>query len=84
LATLSSSNATVHVCQPRHQHQQLQQQLQQETLIMNRHFSLHSLLEALPAASVDTGALDSRVKRASLSSLSTNSRTSDFDGFFYI
>ena len=83
LATMSSNNATVHVCQPRQQQQHHHQQ-QQETLIMNRHFSLHSLLEALPAASVDTGALDSRVKRASLSSLSTNSRTSDFDGFFYI
>lgn len=78
-STMSSNNATVHVCRPRPR-----QQHQQEVSLMSRHFSLHSLLEALPAASVDTGALDGRVKRASLSSLSTNSRTSDFDGYFYI
>ena len=46
--------------------------------------SLHSLLEALPAASVDTGVLDSRSKRASLSSLSLESRSSDYDSYFYI
>lgn len=64
----------------------------------HHHFSFHSLLEALPAASVDTNNTledqnpkhkrdGERVnKRASLSSLSTNgSRASgDFDGFFYI
>ena len=65
----------------------------------HHHFSLQSLLEALPAASVDTtnNSEDTSSKhqhrdgekankRASLSSLSTNgSRASgDFDGFFYI
>ena len=62
------------------------------------HFSLHSLLEALPAASVDTNNLcegqnskhkrdgERLNKRSSLSSLSTDgSRASgEFDGFFYI
>ena len=55
--------------------------------------SLHSLLEALPAASVDTGEADDndkqrslllKKKRASVSSLSLESRTSDFDSYFYI
>ena len=65
----------------------------------HHHFSLQSLLEALPAASVDnTNIPDDQpskhqnrenekvIKRSSLSSLSTNgSRASgDFDGFFYI
>ena len=65
----------------------------------HHHFSLQSLLEALPAASVDTANIsedqntkhqnregDNANKRSSLSSLSTNgSRASgDFDGFFYI
>ena len=76
----NNNNATFHVCRPRRQPQQQQQQQQQQQL--NRHYSLHSLLEALPAASVDTGTFD--IKRASLSSLSSQSRTSDFDGFFYI
>lgn len=48
---------------------------------LTRHYSLHSLLEALPAASVDTGDMD---KHASLSSLSSDSRYSDYDGYFYI
>ena len=65
----------------------------------HHHFSLQSLLEALPAASVDTNTISEEQpsknqsrdnekvnKRSSLSSLSTNgSRASgDFDGFFYI
>ena len=65
----------------------------------NHHFSLQSLLEALPAASVDNTNIsedqitkhqnrdsEKAIKRSSLSSLSTNgSRASgDFDGFFYI
>ncbi len=43
--------------------------------------TLHSLLEALPAASVDTGLMEG-LKRASVDSL--ESRTSDYDSYFYI
>ena len=65
----------------------------------HHHFSLQSLLEALPSASVDNTNIsedqiskhqsqdgEKVIKRSSLSSLSTNgSRASgDFDGFFYI
>jgi len=80
LATLSSNNATVHVC-----NRKIDERPPDENQTrISRHFSLHSLLEALPAASVDTGDLDVRTKQTSLSSLSTYSQTSDFDGFFYI
>ena len=76
---------------------------------LSRQISLHSLLEALPAASVDNdsssevaaatpasssstavvavGAATSRncgKQRASLSSLSLDSRSSDYDSYFYI
>ena len=76
---------------------------------LSRQISLHSLLEALPAASVDndsssevaaapassssTAAVavgpaatsrNSDKKRASLSSLSLDSRSSDYDSYFYI
>ena len=76
-------------------------------LVLSRQISLHSLLEALPAASVDNdsssevttapaassstavavGPATSRnygKKRASLSSLSLDSRSSDYDSYFYI
>ena len=74
-------------------------QLDNSLPIGRHHFSLQSLLEALPAESVDTTTVpgdpstkpqnrdsDKLNKRASLSSLSTNgSRASgEFDGFFYI
>jgi len=57
-----------------------------------RQVSLHSLLEALPAASVDTGQLmessgnggGAVVRRTSLSSISLDSRCSDFESYFYI
>ena len=78
--------------------------------VLSRQISLHSLLEALPAASVDNdsssevaaappappssstavvtvGPANSRnagKKRASLSSLSLDSRSSDYDSYFYI
>ena len=45
------------------------------------------MLEALPAASVDTGRImggSISAKRASLSSLSLDSRSSDYDSYFYI
>ena len=75
---------------------------------LSKQISLHSLLEALPAASVDNdsssevtvapasssstaviavGPVSSRSstkKRASLSSLSLDSRSSDYDSYFYI
>ena len=74
---------------------------------LSRQISLHSLLEALPAASVDNdsssevttaptassstavavGPATSRnygKKRVSLSSLSLDSRSSDYDSYFYI
>ena len=50
-------------------------------MTLARHYSLSSLLEALPAASVDADDLE---KHASMSSLSSGSRFSDFDGYFYI
>ena len=50
-------------------------------MTLARHYSLSSLLEALPAASVDAEDID---KHASLSSLSSGSRCSDYDGYFYI
>lgn len=84
LATLASNNATVHVCRSAGTKHQVGQKSNQNQTGISRHFSLHSLLEALPAASVDTGDLDTRGKQTSLSSLSTYSQTSDFDGFFYI
>eukprot|EP00095_Tigriopus_kingsejongensis_P003107 maker-scaffold428_size174301-snap-gene-0.24 protein:Tk03107 transcript:maker-scaffold428_size174301-snap-gene-0.24-mRNA-1 annotation:"PREDICTED: uncharacterized protein LOC101738478" len=52
--------------------------------LVSRQISLHSLLETLPAASVDTGAMDAKSRKASLSSLSLDSRSSDFDSYFYI
>jgi hypothetical protein len=75
------------------------QEIDNSLPIGHHHFSLQSLLEALPAASVDTTNISEDQnskhqnrdcekvnKRSSLSSLSTNgSRASgDFDGFFYI
>ena len=74
---------------------------------LSRQISLHSLLEALPAASVDNDSSsevaaapasssstvavgptatsrNSDKKRASLSSLSLDSRSSDYDSYFYI
>ena len=50
-------------------------------MTLSRHYSLSSLLEALPAASVDAEDLE---KHASMSSLSSGSRYSDYDGYFYI
>ena len=51
-------------------------------MTLTRHYSLSSLLEALPAASVDAEA--DLEKHASISSLSSGSRYSDYDGYFYI
>ena len=51
-------------------------------MTLSRHYSLSSLLEALPAASVD--AENDLEKHASMSSLSSGSRDSDYDGYFYI
>ena len=78
---------------------------------LSRQISLHSLLEALPAASVDNdsssevaaappapsssstavvtvgphaSSRNAGKKRASLSSLSLDSRSSDYDSYFYI
>ena len=73
---------------------------------LSRQLSLHSLLEALPAASVDNDSSSEAAaaaavasepshstaiavghggkKRASLSSLSLDSRSSDYDSYFYI
>ena len=51
-------------------------------MTLSRHYSLSSLLEALPAASVD--AENDLEKHASMSSLSSGSRDSDCDGYFYI
>ena len=77
----------------------LRQDVDNNMTMGHHHFSLQSLLEALPAASVDTNTISEEQssknpsrdnekvnKRSSLSSLSTNgSRASgDFDGFFYI
>ena len=79
--------------------------------VLSRQISLHSLLEALPAASVDNdsssevaaappapsssatavvtvgphaSSRNAGKKRASLSSLSLDSRSSDYDSYFYI
>ena len=79
--------------------------------VLSRQISLHSLLEALPAASVDNDSSSEVAaappapsssstavvtvgphassrhagkKRASLSSLSLDSRSSDYDSYFYI
>ena len=79
--------------------------------VLSRQISLHSLLEALPAASVDndsssevaaappappssstavvtvgphSSSRNAGKKRASLSSLSLDSRSSDYDSYFYI
>ena len=51
-------------------------------MTLSRHYSLSSLLEALPAASVD--AENDLEKHASMSSLSLGSRDSEYDGYFYI
>ena len=51
-------------------------------MTLTRHYSLSSLLEALPAASVDAEV--DLEKHASISSLSSGSRYSDYDGYFYI
>ena len=51
-------------------------------MTLSRHYSLNSLLEALLAASVD--AENDFEKHASMSSLSSGSRDSDYDGYFYI
>jgi hypothetical protein len=53
-------------------------------ITLARHFSLSSLLEALPAASVDSEDVVVIDKHASMTSLSSGSRYSDFDGYFYI
>lgn len=73
---LFKKNTTVISC---HHHKGLK--CTQMTLA--RHYSLSSLLEALPAASVDAEDLVD-IKHASLSSLSSSSRCSDYDGYFYI
>lgn len=75
---LFKKNTTVISC---HHHKGLK--CTQMTLA--RHYSLSSLLEALPAASVDAEDLQTvDIKHASLSSLSSSSRYSDYDGYFYI
>jgi hypothetical protein len=51
-------------------------------MTLSRHYSLHSLLEALLAASVD--AENDLEKHASMSSLSSGSQDSDYGGYFYI